>query len=49
MNPLNFKAIRGKAPGDQYSDDIDAAEANSLPVQFAGDPLDSEEAREERR
>lgn len=49
MNPLNFKAIRGKAPGDQYSDDIDAAEANSLPVPFTGDPLDSEEAREELR
>lgn len=44
------RSIRGKAPGDQYSDGIDVVieEANSL-VPFSKNPMDSEESRKELR
>lgn len=43
---LDVRPIRGKAPGDRYSDEIDSS-ADGLPAVFNGDPLDSGEAREE--
>lgn len=47
-----IRPIRGKAPGDQYSDWLDAnqsAEMKNAPVVVATNPLDSEEAQRELR
>jgi hypothetical protein len=41
---------RGKAPGDQYSDDVDAhIEATNSLIPYSAHPLDSEDSRKELR
>lgn len=44
-NPLDVRSIRGKAPGDQYSDWIDGGTTPNVPEKVEAHPLDSEQAR----
>ncbi len=48
MQPLDVRSVRGKAPGDRYSDEIDAGTAG-VPALSKVHPLDSEESRELHR
>ena len=43
------RSIRGKAPGDQYSDWIDGGTTPNVPAVVAEHPMDSDEMREEHK